>query len=452
MNELKRAWNLVLVQLPCAKAVLVWIIGATVAVVAVSGCAEKRIPQAISGKTVAPGIYSSPPLGIHSVNGECVGKVALTPALPHRHFEFQPYPLVYDCASKTFEVLNRPSDLLFIADLTLIDSGYYLHQSQIKNGQWQGGYHFYDRSGKETHRLPRPDSPKVHDLILTSQDITYLHYFNDWDSASCGQGALREFDIVTESLEGKILWKWTSKGQFGASEQVNPASADSAKGGIRSFVKTMRNCYTSIARRLARFEPPKWLLGSKLALLDLEVEDYIQVQSLQRVGTNGDILVSAKNFDTIYLIDKTTGKLKWSMGGKYSKTSPNHPVDDPRGGFSHAHSARLWNNTLWVFDNGSVASSLPSRAVAYQLDSTPQKNRQTFEFQEPNGRHRYTLGSVEQITDNQVLIGWGAVHSEDAHSAQRGVSIVRLDDQKEIFSIDLSPGWISYRVKTSKTW
>jgi hypothetical protein len=54
------------------------------------------------------------------------------------------------------------------------------------------------------------------------------------------------------------------------------------------------------------------------------------------------------------------------------------------------------------------------------------------------------------VDDDHVLIGWGAMVSGDERVPQRAVSIVRVTDRKEVFSLDLSPGWISYRVKASQ--
>lgn len=214
--------------------------------------------------------------------------------------------------------------------------------------------------------------------------------------------------------------------------------------------RAVRHCYTSLARRLVNFEPPAWFLGyGDLPVFQLEENDYAHVNSIQRIEPSGDIIFSARHQDTIYRIDRKTGDFNWTLGGKFSVATPNRPVDDPRGGFSHAHYTRLVGNTLWVFDNANLFQDLPSRVVAYQLDSKPQPNRMTFQFLEPNGKQRYAAGSVEVIDDNHILIGWGAVAPGDTRTPQRGVSIVRLDDRKEIFSMDLSPGWISYRVRAS---
>jgi hypothetical protein len=156
--------------------------------------------------------------------------------------------------------------------------------------------------------------------------------------------------------------------------------------------------------------------------------------------------VSARHLDTVFIIDRKTGDLKWSLGGKFSRVTPNRPVGDPRGGFSHQHYVRIAGNRLYVFDNGNLFPELPSRAVVYQLDSQP-PSRMVFEFPEPRGKQRYSLGSVQLLKDNQLLIGWGAVNEPDMDAPQRAVSIVNMDNGKEVFSIDMEPSWLTYRVK-----
>ena len=99
-------------------------------------------------KTVAPGVQTELPPGIAAVRGECTGKLALTPAASHYlGATTAPYPLVYDCATKTFTVLKSRPNLTFAADLTLTKEGYYLHETRYVNGVETGGYFFFDQDG-----------------------------------------------------------------------------------------------------------------------------------------------------------------------------------------------------------------------------------------------------------------------------------------------------------------
>lgn len=416
---------------------------------------SKNIPAVISRdlKAVAPGVYASPPPGIVSVKGECTGKLTLTPSGSHyQTATTYSYPLVYDCASKTFTVLNSLPNLILAGDLTLTRDGYYLHQIRFADGVQTGGYFFYDRDGKEIRELPQPEDLKVHDMILGDRDATLVRYAEDWDSAGCGVPAALDMEIVKKSLDGEVLWKWSSRGHFTTAQRVSTDAsmfAPSESWQRRAF-SWLRNCYTSIARRFVKFDVPKGLIfPNGGAVFALQENDYVHINSIQRLEPSGDLLLSSRHLDTIFTIDEKTGDVKWMLGGKFSRATPARPVGDPRGGFSHQHYARIVGNRLWVFDNGNLFPDLPSRAVAYQLDSEP-PNRLVFEFKEPNGKQRYSLGSIQPLANRQLLIGWGAVNGPDLGATQRAVSIVDVDDGKEVFSIDMAPGWISYRVKAAQ--
>src|SRR5262249_2010566 len=160
-------------------------------------------------------------------------------------------------------------------------------------------------------------------------------------------------------------------------------------------------------RYAVKFDPPAGFIGSgDLPIFQLEENDYVNASSLQWAGPSDDMLIGAQHLDTIYLIDKASGQFKWALGGKFAKATPTRPVDDPRGGFSNSHDARIDGSMLWVLDNGNLFSNLPSRVVAYQVDSKPQPFHMAFEFLEPNGRQRDALGSVDMIDSDHVLIGW----------------------------------------------
>jgi hypothetical protein len=424
------------------------VVALALAVYARFGTNELPGPRAL--KTVAPGVYTSPPPGIAAVHGECTGKLELTPASSHYLGATTfPYPVIYDCAAKTFMILKSLPSLIFASDLTLTKEGYYLHLSRFVDGIETGSYFFYDHDGNKIREVTQPADPKVHDLIAGDHDVTMIQYAHDWNSAGCGVPAALDVEIINKDFDGKVRWKWSSKGHFNTAQRVSTDAsmhAQSESRARRTFY-WLRNCYTSIARRTVKFDVPKWLLfpngGTVFALED---NDYVHVNSIQELEPSGDILVSARQLDTVFIIDRKTGDVKWSLGGRFSRVTQSRPAGDPRGGFSHQHYVRIAGNRLLVFDNGNLFPDLPSRAVVYQLDSQP-PNKMVFQFPEPNGKQRYSLGSVQLLQDNQLLIGWGAVNEVDMGAPQRAVSIVNMDDGKEVFSIDMAPSWLSYRVK-----
>jgi hypothetical protein len=244
-------------------------------------------------ETVAPGVYASPPAGIVSVKGECSGKLTLTPSGSHYPTATTySYPLVYDCASKTFTVLNSLPHLILAGDLTLTRDGYYLHQIRFTETGQTGSYLFYDRDGKEMRELPQPEDLKVHDMILGEHDATLVRYAPDWDSAGCGVPAALDVEIVRKSFSGEILWKWSTKGHFNTAQRVSTDASMFAprESRQRRAFSWLRNCYTSIARRFVDFDVPKGLIfPNGRALFALEENDYVHINSIQRLEPSGDI-------------------------------------------------------------------------------------------------------------------------------------------------------------------
>ena len=96
------------------------------------------------------------------------------------------------------------------------------------------------------------------------------------------------------------------------------------------------------------------------------------------VDTNGNLLVSARHMDSVFYIEKSTGKVLWKMGGaKASKDQATYiPVADA---FYRQHDARFQKN--WVstcsgrsgsgqislFDDETAAPG-PARAVIYDVN------------------------------------------------------------------------------------
>ena len=62
--------------------------------------------------------------------------------------------------------------------------------------------------------MTQPADPKVHDLIVGDHDVTMIQYAHDWDSAGCGVPAALDIEIINKDFDGKVLWKWSSKGHF----------------------------------------------------------------------------------------------------------------------------------------------------------------------------------------------------------------------------------------------
>jgi len=421
------------------------------------GCpkSELDISNAETFSKLKPGIYDQKLPGIGEISGTCEGKIALT---PYNSTSKISYPLVYDCQTQKFEILKVPGRLysskMAVGDLSFTENGYYLHTSDTIDLKRVGHYIIFDKNGSLIADINYPDLD-AHDLILDNQSFTFIKYTQERNNSSCfnNEGVAVQLEISQKELNGKPLFDWSSSNQFNTEWKVSRAEEINFKKEEewKKFLRPIRNCYTSLLLGLKNFQTPSFFIFEKnWSLFQLDQNDYIHANSIQKINSNGDLLVSARHLDTIFIINRTNGRVSWSLGGPYSKMSQNNPIGDPLKGFSHQHSAYFIGDTLLLFDNRNNFPKDASRIVSYSVDpSNPDKALFKYNFLEPNGKRRPAMGYVSQLQNNTFIVGWGAVLEEDKSSDQRAVSIVDMATNKEVFFINFLPNWISYRAKSS---
>jgi hypothetical protein len=385
-----------------------------------------------------PGYDKFPP-SIQSVKGDCKGRIAITP-----FNEKEVTALIYNCKDRKFEAVKHSG-----GDLTLLPDGYYIGKSLQSDVLLEGNYTMYRGDGSEKFSISR-QYLDLHDIIFEDDSVTYIKYIPDTKKSSCfGEVTPVHVEIIQEDYAGKILWRWSS-GDAITKNHVSFKNGSQFMGveiPWKTVLRPIRNCYTSVLLNIVDFKIPAMYIpfGGGFPLLEIERSDYIHPNSLQRLPT-GDILVSARHLDAVFIIDKKTGRIKWSLGGKYSKFATLKPVGDPLEGFSHQHSATLIDHNLWLFDNGNRFER-SSRIVSYNLDSKMKFAAYKFSFSEPNGKKRSAFGNVQVISNNEVIVGWGGVRPEDSSTPQRGVSIIDTSSNRETFFMDFAPGYATYRAK-----
>ena len=126
------------------------------------------------------------------------------------------------------------------------------------------------------------------------------------------------------------------------------------------------------------------------------------------VDAAGDLLVSARDMDSIFLVSKATGAVVWKMGGAaYTKEGAPYiqVTGDPMGSFVQQHDARfLPNGDISMFDDQSV-SSYPWRAVVYSYDLTTGTATMVWQYQ--GTATSAMMGSFRVLGDGSRVIGWG---------------------------------------------
>ncbi|GLA19044.1 hypothetical protein AnigIFM62618_006706 [Aspergillus niger] len=137
--------------------------------------------------------------------------------------------------------------------------------------------------------------------------------------------------------------------------------------------------------------------------------DFYHINSVDK-DDNGNFIVSARHTHTVSCIDKDTGEVLWTLGGKLNEF---HDLSDGQAtNFAWQHDAR-WhaNNTLTLFDNASHSNDDPdneSRGVVIDLDVAARQASLRAEYYHPQQMRSLSQGNVQVLDDSgRVLVEWG---------------------------------------------
>jgi hypothetical protein len=124
---------------------------------------------------------------------------------------------------------------------------------------------------------------------------------------------------------------------------------------------------------------------------------------------NGDLLVSMRNLDAVFLVSRATGTMIWKMGGTaYNKDNATHITveNDPLHGFYRQHHVTFQpDGTITVFDDETSRGNVPARGL--QLTVSPDAGSATIVWQADEKPSTIGMGSVTILPDGSHVIGWG---------------------------------------------
>jgi hypothetical protein len=172
--------------------------------------------------------------------------------------------------------------------------------------------------------------------------------------------------------------------------------------------------------------------------------DYIHVNSISE-DTDRNLLVSCRNLDQVIKINKSTGTIMWRFGGSAAQSSDFAILNDENSGFhgfSHQHTVmRARNGDLIMFDNGNLRPIPFSRAVAYKIDEDQKTATKTWEYISRDMQIASTMGSVQELSNGNILIGWG--------STPTGLIASEVDRNGTLHAeiTSLSPLAVPYRIR-----
>ncbi len=130
--------------------------------------------------------------------------------------------------------------------------------------------------------------------------------------------------------------------------------------------------------------------------------DWSHANALSK-DTDGNFLISFRNFDQIWKVDKTDGHIIWKLGvnGDFPLTKDAY--------FSEQHTVHInHSGDLMLFDNsmnmrGRAKSNKKSRALAFKIDETNMTATKTLDVQLPDSLYSFKQGSVYFIDHDHLL-------------------------------------------------
>lgn len=212
----------------------------------------------------------------------------------------------------------------------------------------------------------------LHECLLTSRATALIVVYNPirWDLTTGGgdevgtalDGIVQELDIET----GRVLFEWHSLDHIGLDEAIG--------------------------------EPPD----------DTDVPwDYFHLNAIE-ADDNGDLILSARNSNGIYKIERTTGRVLWRLNGTRSDFAMGEGTP-----FAYQHDARVHpNGELTLFDNAESdqgkEGEIPSRGVVLRLDEEARTATLVREYLHPTGVLSVSQGNMQVLPNGNVFIGWGS--------------------------------------------
>lgn len=175
---------------------------------------------------------------------------------------------------------------------------------------------------------------------------------------------------------------------------------------------------------------------------------------------DGNLLVSMRNTEAVYLLNPATDKILWTLGGKHSTFSISHSAK-----FFWQHDARLVNPgaggmgtnvKLTVFNdncckieaNGGLASpNGPSDGLLLRLNTVTKKAKLVKAYKhKPSPLHAAFLGSTQILPNGNALVGWGSDFEPLTYFSEYTKS------GKQILDVRWPHKDQSYRVLYTQSW
>ena len=284
---------------------------------------------------------------------------------------------VYDDAGETVWFHPVTNEGVTIGDATVVT---YRNQPALTwfegrspfGGNFRGEWIVVDTSYRELARLTMGNGYRadIHDISFTDHDTAYLVAYSPLvctgvapldgcvEGATVFDGVVQEIDLATN----QVLWEWHSLDHVPLSDS-----------------------YLSLANPTL---------------------DYIHLNSVA-LDTDGNVLLSARNTSALYKVDRQTGGLIWTFGGRHT-SFPNlvgAPTPGPTPDFPH-HLRTLGGGSYSFFDNGSQRQQR-SRAHVVALNPATGTATITQSLEHDPPIFVGIQGNNQALPGGRRLVSWG---------------------------------------------
>jgi arylsulfotransferase ASST len=188
------------------------------------------------------------------------------------------------------------------------------------------------------------------------------------------RAAIVSAEVQELDPRGRLLWRWNSREQIALAETG----------------RWWRNVLSNAKRRLQ----------------GREVFDPVHINSIEPRGAD-EVVISTRHTDAVYGIRRSTGEIRWKLGGSKTADSLRIVGDPARKLLGGQHDARIaGDGSLSVYDNGKDRPRRP-RVVFYRLDLEQSMATYLGQLNDPAVRSSHCCGSARQLGDGGWLVSWG---------------------------------------------
>ena len=284
------------------------------------------------------------------------------------------------------------------------------HDDQIAPGLSSGAYeeHRLDGTIVRDRRMGGGVSPDRHELQLMPNGHYLVEAYVPRDGADLSPyGGPRDATVLDARIEevtrkGRVAWAWSTSDHVGLDES-------------------------------RRWYPP--VLRQPILLRDgRQAYDIVHVNAIEPYGPHR-VLVSLRNTDAVYLLDKRTGAVVWKLGGTKTSRSLKIRGDGGRPDFGGQHDVRrLRDGTVTLHDNGTRRGR-PPRALRFRIDARARTARVVERVRDRRIRRSVCCGSARRLPGGDWVMSWGGT-SLVTELTPRG---------SPVFSLRFGGAFISYR-------